>query len=234
MIDLQPQIILDNLPLFFAGLLMTLKLTGCSLLIGLLLAMPLARLRVSRNRWLSQSVWAYTYFFRGTPMLLQLLVLYYGFAQFEWVRNSLFWPYLREPYWCALIAFALNTCAYTTEIFAGSMRNIPPGEIEAARAYGMTPMTLLCRIILPSALRRAIPSYSNEVILMLQGSSIASAVTLMDLTGAGRSVYSDYYAPFEAFLFIGMVYMVMTFALVGLFRLLEVRYLAYLAPRTAN
>lgn len=234
MIDLQPQIILDNLPLFFAGLLMTLKLTGCSLLIGLLLAMPLARLRVSRNRWLSQSVWVYTYFFRGTPMLLQLLVLYYGLSQFEWVRNSLFWPYLREPYWCALIAFALNTCAYTTEIFAGSMRNIPQGEIEAARAYGMSPMTLLCRIILPSALRRAIPSYSNEVILMLQGSSIASAVTLMDLTGAGRSVYSDYYAPFEAFLFIGLVYMVMTFALVGLFRLLEVRYLAYLAPRTAN
>ncbi len=234
MIDLQPQIILDNLPLFFAGLLMTLKLTGCSLLIGLLLAMPLARLRVSRNRWLSQSVQAYTYFFRGTPMLLQLLVLYYGLSQFEWVRNSLFWPWLREPYWCALIAFALNTCAYTTEIFAGSMRNIPQGEIEAARAYGMSPMTLLRRIILPSALRRAIPSYSNEVILMLQGSSIASAVTLMDLTGAGRSVYSDYYAPFEAFLFIGLVYMVMTFALVGLFRLLEVRYLAYLAPRTAN
>jgi histidine transport system permease protein/arginine/ornithine transport system permease protein len=196
--------------------------------------MPLARLRVSRNRWLSQSVWAYTYFFRGTPMLLQLLVLYYGLSQFEWVRNSLFWPYLREPYWCALIAFALNTCAYTTEIFAGSMRNIPQGEIESARAYGMNPMTLLRRIILPSALRRAIPSYSNEVILMLQGSSIASAVTLMDLTGAGRSVYSDYYAPFEAFLFIGLVYMVMTFALVGLFRLLEVRYLAYLAPRTAN
>ena len=234
MIDLQPQIILDNLPLFFAGLLMTLKLTGCSLLIGLLLAMPLARLRVSRNRWLSQSVWAYTYFFRGTPMLLQLLVLYYGLSQFEWVRNSLFWPYLREPYWCALIAFALNTCAYTTEIFAGSMRNIPQGEIEAARAYGMSPVTLLRRIILPSALRRAIPSYSNEVILMLQGSSIASAVTLMDLTGAGRSVYSDYYAPFEAFLFIGLVYMVMTFALVGLFRLLEVRYLDYLAPRTAS
>ncbi|MDP3847757.1 MAG: ABC transporter permease [Pseudomonas sp.] len=232
--DLQPQIILDNLPLFFTGLLMTLKLTGYSLLIGLLLAMPLARLRVSRNRWLSQSVWAYTYFFRGTPLLLQLLVLYYGLSQFEWVRHSLFWPYLREPYWCALIAFALNTCAYTTEIFAGAMRNIPHGEIEAARAYGMSPLTLLRRIILPSALRRAIPSYSNEVILMLQGSSIASAVTLMDLTGAGRSVYSDYYAPFEAFIFIGLVYMAMTFALVGLFKLLELRYLAYLAPRASR
>ena len=234
MIDLQPHIILDNLPLFWNGLLLTLELTGYSLLFGLLLAMPLARLRVSRNRWVRQPVWAFTYFFRGTPMLLQLLVLYYGLAQFEWMRNSLLWPYLREPFWCALLAFSLNTCAYTTEIFAGAMRNIPHGEIEAARAYGMSPLTMLRRIILPSALRRSIPSYSNEVILMLQGSSIASAVTLMDLTGAGRSVYSDYYAPFEAFIFIGLVYMAMTFALVGLFRLLELRYLAYLAPRSAH
>lgn len=231
MLDLQPQIILDNLPLFLQGLLLTLQLTGYSLLIGLLLAMPLARLRVSRNRWISQPVWAFTYFFRGTPMLLQLLVLYYGLAQFEWVRHSLFWPYLREPYWCALIAFSLNTCAYTTEIFAGAMRNIPHGEIEASRAYGMSPLAMLRRIILPSALRRSIPAYSNEVILMLQGSSIASAVTLLDLTGAGRSVYSDYYAPFEAFIFIGLLYMAMTFALVGIFKLLELRYLAYLAPR---
>lgn len=234
MIDLQPHIILDNLPLFLTGLLLTLKLTGYSLLFGLLLAMPLARLRVSRNRWVRQPVWAFTYFFRGTPMLLQLLVLYYGLAQFDWMRNSLLWPYLREPFWCALLAFSLNTCAYTTEIFAGAMRNIPHGEIEAARAYGMSPLTMLRRIILPSALRRSIPAYSNEVILMLQGSSIASAVTLMDLTGAGRSVYSDYYAPFEAFIFIGLVYMAMTFALVGLFRLLELRYLAYLAPRSAH
>lgn len=231
MIDLQPQIILSNLPLFLEGLLMTLKLTGYSLLIGLLLAMPLARLRVSRNRWGRQLVWAYTYFFRGTPMLLQLLVIYYGLSQFELVRHSLFWEYLREPYWCALIAFSLNTCAYTIEILAGSMRNIPHGEIEAARAYGMGSLTLFRRIILPSALRRAIPSYSNEVILMLQGSSIASAVTLVDLTGAGRNIYTEYYAPFEAFIFIGLVCMVMTFALVGIFKLLERRFLAYLAPR---
>jgi arginine/ornithine transport system permease protein len=234
MIDLQPEIILNNLPLFFTGLLLTLKLTGYSLLVGLLLAMPLAGLRVSRNRWLSQAVWAFTYFFRGTPMLLQLLVLYYGMAQFEWVRNSFLWEYLREPFWCALIAFDFNTCAYTTEIFAGAMRNIPHGEVEAARAYGMSPLTLFRRIVLPSALRRSLPSYSNEVILMLQGSSIASAVTLMDLTGAGRSIYSEYYAPFEAFIFIGLVYMAMTFALVAIFKRLEKRYLAYLAPRSSR
>lgn len=231
MLDLQPQIILSNLPLFIEGLMMTLKLTGYSLLLGLLLAMPLARLRVSRNRWRRQLVFAYTYFFRGTPMLLQLLVIYYGLSQFETVRQSVLWAYLREPYWCALIAFSLNTCAYTTEILAGAIRNVPHGEIEAARAYGMAEPTLLFRIILPAALRRAIPAYSNEVILMLQGSSIASAITLIDLTGAGRSVFTDYYAPFEAFIFIGLVYLCMTFVLVGGFKLLERRFLAYLAPR---
>lgn len=234
MLDLQPQIIFDSLPMFLAGLMMTLKLTGLSLLIGLLLALPLARLRVARQAWLRGPVWAFSYFFRGTPMLIQLLVLYYGLAQFEWVRQSILWPYLKEPFWCALIAFSLNTCAYTTEIFAGAIRNIPHGEVEAARAYGMSSLTMLRRIILPSALRRSIPAYSNEVILMLQGSSIASAVTLMDLTGAGRSVYSDYYAPFEAFLFTGLLYMALTFALVGIFKLLEIRYLACFASRSGH
>ncbi|CAI8916025.1 amino acid ABC transporter permease [Pseudomonas soli] len=234
MIDFQPQIILESVPLITRGLLMTLKLSVFSLMIGMLIAMPLARLRASRRRWQSAPVWAYTYFFRGTPMLLQLLVLYYGLAQFEAVRESPMWPYLRDPYWCALIAFSLNTGAYTTEILAGSIRGIAYGEIEAARAYGMSESTLYRRIVLPSAMRRALPAYGNEVILLLQGSSIASAVTLVDLTGAGRNIYSDYYAPFEAFLFIGLVYMTLTFILVGVFRHLELRYLAYLAPRATH
>ncbi|MNO62483.1 Histidine transport system permease protein HisM [compost metagenome] len=234
MIDLQPQIVLDNLPLLAAGLLLTLKLVGSALLLGLALAIPLARLRASRNRLLGAPVFAYTYFFRGTPLLIQLLVLYYGLAQFAWVRASPFWEYLREPYWCALIAFSLNTCAYTTEIFAGAMRAIPHGEVEAARAYGMGPFTQFRRIILPSAWRRAIPAYSNEIVLTLQGSSIASAVTLVDLTGAGRSLYSDYYAPFEAFLCVGLIYLALTVVLVGLFRLAERRFLAHMAPRRAH
>jgi arginine/ornithine transport system permease protein len=234
MIDLQPHIILDNLPMFFGGLLLTLKLTGYSLLVGFVLAIPLACLRVSRNRWISYPVFAYTYFFRGTPMLVQLLVLYYGLSQFPAIRHSLLWEYLREPYWCALIAFSLNTSAYTTEIFAGAIRNIPNGEIEAARAYGMSTLTLFRRILLPSALRRSLPAYSNEVIFMLQGSSIASAVTLVDLTGAGRNLYAEYYAPFEAFIFIGLIYLVLTFILLGLFKLMEKRYLAYLSPRRSH
>jgi len=137
-------------------------------------------------------------------MLVQLLLIYYGASQWAWMRAAWeaghpLWTWFREPYFCALLAFGLNTCAYTVEILAGSMRNTPHGELEAARAMGMSRMKALQRIVIPSALRRMIPSYSNEVILMLQGSAIASAVTLVDLTGAARNVYSRHFAPFEVF-----------------------------------
>lgn len=229
-------VIWNSLPEFVRGAYLTLQLVGISLLFGLSGAIPLAVMRVSRNPWLARPVWLYTYVTRGTPMLVQLLVVYYGLAQFEWLQaqwrnENALWLLFREPYFCALLAFALNTCAYTIEIIAGSIRSIPHGEIEAARAMGMDHFTLLRRIVLPAALRRAIPAYSNEVIFMLQGSAIASAVTLVDLTGAARNVYSRHFAPFEAFIFAGAVYLLLTFAIVGLFRLAESRWLAHLKPR---
>ena len=232
-------IIIDSLPEYARGAWLTLQLVGIALACGLAVAVPLAILRVSRNPWLSRPVFVYTYCFRGTPMLVQLLVVYYGFAQFDWLRNAWeagnpFWLLFREPYFCALLAFAANTCAYTVEIIAGAIRSIPHGEIEAAHAMGMRRSVLLRRIVLPAALRRSIPAYSNEVIFMLQGSSIASAVTLVDLTGAARDVYSRHFAPFEAFIFAGICYFLLTFAVVGLFRLIERRYLAHLMPRKAQ
>lgn len=232
------QVITGNLPEFWRGLLMTVKLTGIALLLGFVGAIPLAVARVSKNRFASLPVAAYTYFFRGTPMLVQLLLIYYGAAQWEWMRAAWeeghpVWSLFREPFFCALLAFGLNTCAYTVEIVAGSMRNTPHGEIEAAKAMGMSRVKALQRIVIPSALRRMIPSYSNEVILMLQGSAIASAVTLVDLTGAARNVYSRHFAPFESFVFVGLIYLVLTFMLVGLFKVAEQRWLAHLAPRKA-
>lgn len=229
-------IVLKSLPLYLSGTWLTLQLVGISLLAGFAFSLPLAVMRVSRNPWLSRPVWAYTYFVRGTPMLVQMLTVYYGLAQFPWLQaqwaaGNAFWLLFREPYFCALLAFGVNTCAYTTEIVAGAMRNVPHGEIEAAKAVGMTRATLLRRIVLPAALRRAIPAYSNEAILMLQGSAIASAITLVDLTGAARSVYSRFFAPFEAFLFAALLYLALTFCLVGLFRLAERRWLAHLQPR---
>ncbi len=232
-------ILIDSLPDYAGGIGLTLQLVFLALLAGLVIAVPLAVMRVSRRPWLSRTVWAYTYFFRGTPMLIQLLVVYYGFSQFQWLQDqwaaeSPFWLLFREPFFCALLAFTLNTAAYTIEILAGSIRSIPHGEIEAAQAIGMTWFTMLRRIVLPSALRRSIPAYSNEVIFMLQGSAIASAVTLVDITGAARDVYSRHFAPFEAFIFAGLIYFILTFALVGVFRLIEHRWLAHLMPRRAQ
>ena len=231
-------VITDSLPQYASGLWLTAQLTVLSLVAGLILAIPLAVMRISPRRAVSGPVWVFTYFFRGTPMLVQLLLIYYGLGQFEWVQaqwqaENAFWLIFREPYGCALVTFTLNTCAYTTEILAGALRTTPHGEIEAAQACGMSRLTMLRRILIPGALRRALPAYSNEAIFMLHGTAIASTVTLMDLTGAARNAYSQHFAPFEAFIFAGLLYLTLTFALVGLFRLAERRYLAHLLPRKA-
>ncbi len=229
-------ILVDSWPQFRSGIWLTLHLVALSLAGGLVVAIPFAVARVSRNPWLSRPVATFTYVFRGTPMLIQLLLIYYGFSQFEWLQAQWaaehpFWLLFREAYFCAWLAFALNTAAYTTEIIAGSIRNTPHGEIEAAQALGMSRFTLIRRILLPAALRRAIPAYSNEVILMLQGSAIASAITLADVTGVARNVYSRHFAPFEAFVFAGILYMAMTLCLVLAFRFAETRWLRHLQPR---
>jgi arginine/ornithine transport system permease protein len=223
--------LVSELPLYLHGTLVTLALLLLSLGFGLLGAIPLAVLRASPRRWLWAPVWLYTYLIRGTPMLVQLFLIYYGLAQFEAVRTSLLWPLLSNAWFCAVLAFAINTCAYTTEMIAGALRAIPHGEVEAARSLGMAPFTLMRRILLPSALRRSLPAYSNEVIMMLHGTSLASVVTLLDITGAARDVNSRYYLPFEAFITAALFYLTLTFALVWLFRQAEGRWLAHLAAR---
>jgi len=164
-------------------------------------------------------------------MLVQLFLIYYGLAQFEAVRESIFWPWLSSATFCACLAFAVNTSAYTAEIIAGSLKATPNGEIEAAKAMGMSRFKLYKRILLPSALRRALPQYSNEVIMMLQTTSLASIVTLIDITGAARTVNAQFYLPFEAYITAGVFYLCLTFILVKLFKLAERRWLSYLAPR---
>ncbi|WP_028626371.1 ABC transporter permease [Metapseudomonas resinovorans] len=226
-------VILESLPLYFGGVLVTLKLLAISLALGLTAAVPLALMRVSKQPWVNFPAWLYTYVIRGTPMLVQLFLIYYGLAQFEAVRESVLWPYLSNATFCACLAFAINTSAYTAEILAGSIKATPHGEIEAAKAMGMSRGKLYRRILLPSALRRALPQYSNEVIMMLHTTSLASIVTLIDITGAARTVNSQYYLPFEAFITAGAFYLCLTFVLVRLFKAAERRYLAYLAPRKA-
>lgn len=221
----------ENFPLYLTGLGVTLKLLVLSLGVGLLLAVPLALVRTVSRGWASRAVWVYTYTFRGTPMLVQLFLCYYGLAQFDAVRGSWAWPWLSSATFCAWLTFSLNTAAYTTEIIAGSIRALPVGEIEAAKALGMGRALMLRRIVLPAALRRALPAYGNEAIFMLHGTSLASVVTLLDLTGAAREVNAKYYLPFEAFITAGAFYFVLTLSLVGLFRWAESRWLKPMMSR---
>nr|WP_316641099.1 ABC transporter permease subunit [uncultured Roseateles sp.] len=221
----------SSLPLYLAGLLTTIQLLLISLALGLAGALPLAVLRASSSPWLSGPVWCFTFVMRGTPMLVQLFILYYGLAQFEWVRDSAAWPLLSSAWFCAVLAFGLNTCAYTAEIIAGALRAGSLGELEAAQSLGLSRGAVWRRILMPSALRRALPAYGNEVIMMLHGTSLASIVTLADLTGAAREVNSRFYLPFEAFITAGLFYLALTLLLVALFRAAEQRWLRHLQPR---
>ena len=144
-------VIIESLPRLFEGALLSLELVAISVLVGGILSIPLALMRLSSNAYVSTPTLAFTFFFRGTPLLVQLFLFYYGLAQFDAVRESFLWPYLKEAYWCALIVFTLNTCAYTTEIMRGAIQAVPSGEIEAAEAIGMSKITLLRRITLPLA-----------------------------------------------------------------------------------
>ena len=226
--------IVKNLPLYFEGLGTTVQLVALSLAVGLALAIPIALLAASRRWFLSLPAKAYVYVFRGTPLLVQMYIIYYGLAQFEAVRDSLLWPVLREAYWCALLSFALNTAGYTGEILRGAIANTPHGEIEAARSVGMSRRQIYSRIVLPSAFRRALPAYGNEVIFMLHGSALAGVITLVDLFGAARIVNSRHFVPFESFIAAGVFYLGLTFLIAWLFKLWERRWHAHLRDRDGD
>ncbi len=215
------QVMIDSLPALLQGARVTLELVVLSGVLGIMIAVPTAMARVSAHWWVRALPVAHIYFFRGTPLLVQIYLVYYGLGQFEVVRDSVLWPFLREPYWCAIIAFTLNTSAYTAEILRGAIQSVPRGEIEAAQAVGMSPALVWRRIRLPRAFRTALPAYSNEVILMLKGSALASTITIMDLTGVARTIIARTYTPFELFLAAGLLYVAITFIILGGFRLLE-------------
>jgi polar amino acid transport system permease protein len=217
------EVVLENLPELLQGAWLTIQLVALSGVVGLILAVPTALMRVSPSWWLRGPAYGYIFFFRGTPLLVQIFLVYYGLGQFEAVRESVLWPILREPYWCAIIAFALNTGAYIAEIFRGAIEAVPAGAVEAARAFGMSKALSYRRIILPQAFRIAMPAYGNEVILMLKGSALASTITLLDLTGMARTIIARTYMPVEIFLAAGVLYLLMTFVFTQGYRQLERR-----------
>ena len=228
-------LIAENFDRFLYGVLVTLELTFLALILGGLMAIPMSIARASKHKIFNGPVWCYTYVFRGTPLLVQTYLIYYGLGQFEWVRESFLWgPILSQAWWCALIAFTLNTAAYTTELFRGAIEATPVGEVEAAKACGLSYRKRLARIVLPGAFRRALPAYSNEVIFMLHGSVVASTITLQDILGVGRWLNGRYYLAYEGFITAALLYMILVSLIAYGFRLWERRWLAHLRPRTGT
>ncbi|MCJ1883453.1 ABC transporter permease [Pseudomonas sp. LA21] len=215
------ELILKWMPKMLLGVQLTLELVAIAVVAGLCLAIPLGIARASRHWYVRALPYAYVFFFRGTPLLLQLALVYYGLAQFEAVRKSSLWPYLRDPYWCALLTMTLHTAAYIAEILRGAIHAIPFGEVEAARALGMSRRQALFHIILPRAARIALPAYSNEVILMLKASAVVYTVTLFDIMGMTRTIIARTYEAMLFFCLAGVFYLVITLVLTRIFRLVE-------------
>ena len=216
-------VVADSIPRLLEGAWLTVQLVTLALAVGTALALPLAGMRTSRHWWLKAPAYGYLFFFRGTPLLVQIFLVYYGLAQFAAVRDSFLWPILREPYWCAVITFGLNTAAYTAEIIRGGMQAVARGEIEAAWSLGLSRWQALRLIVLPRAVRQALPAYGNEMILMLKGSALASTITLLDLTGVARTIIARTYLAVELFALAGLIYLILTILIVRGVRLLERR-----------
>lgn len=223
----------DTLLQLLPGIPLTLQLTLYSIIMGFCLALLLAFARLSPYRWLSEPARCYVFCFRGTPLLVQLFLIYYGLGQFESIRHSFLWPILREPYGCALLSLSLCTAAYGSEILRGGLLSVPHGAIEAARACGMSRLLMVRRIIFPIAIRQALPAYGNELISMVQSTSLCSIITLMDITGIAAQIISDTYRALEVFLVTGLLYLLINLVISRLVMLAEYRLTPHLrAPIT--
>ena len=226
-------LVVKNYHFYVEGIWNTINLTVLALAIGWLLSIPMAIARANRHPIFNFPVWCFTYFFRGTPLLVQAYLIYYGLGQFEGLRETFLWFFFEDAWFCALFAFVLNSAAYQAEILRGSIEATPFGEVEAAKASGMSSWKRMHRIILPGAMRRTLPMYSNEVIFMLHGSVIASTITVIDILGAGRVVNGKYYVSYEGFLSAAVLYMILVFGISKIFKLLEHKYHVHLRPREA-
>ena len=217
-------LMITSLPKLLNAAVITLKLLSASLIIGLFIGFLFAVLRLNKNLFINKFAYGYSYLFRGTPLLVQIFIIYYGFGQIEWLRSTFLWVILKEPYWCAIIAFALNTGAYTSEILRSAFQTIKPGIIEAGKSLGISSKIILYKIQIPVAIRQSLPAYGNEIILMMKGTSLASTVTLMDITGVAKHIVSTTYKPLEVFLLAGGIYLFMTFIIHNLIKYLEKKY----------
>ena len=224
----------QTMMLLIGGIPLLLQLAFFSIAAGALLAVLLALMRLSGNPLLDWSARGYVFVFRGTPLLVQIFLIYYGLGQFPEVRQSFLWPFLRQPYWCALLALTLNTAAYSSEIIRGGILSVPFGQIEAARACGMSRWLIFRRIVVPQGLRVALPAYGNEIILMTRSTALASVITLMEVTGIASKIIAETFRAVEVFICAGAIYLVLNFGISRAILWLERRLSPQLSKPTAS
>ena len=218
------ELMINSFPKLLNAAVITLKLLSVSLIIGLFIGLFFAILRLNKNIFINRFAYGYSYVFRGTPLLVQIFIIYFGLGQIEYLRSTVLWVILKEPYWCAIIAFALNTGAYTSEILRSAFQTIKPGIIEAGKSLGISNKVIFYKIQIPIAIRQSLPAYGNEIILMMKGTSLASTVTIMDLTGVAKYIISTTFKPIEVFIVAGGIYLFMTFIIHNVIIFLEKKY----------
>jgi octopine/nopaline transport system permease protein len=223
-------LMIESIPQILGGSRLTVLLVTLSLSMGFVLAIITALLRRSKIFLLVIPIKIFVFVMRGTPLLVQIFLIYYGIGQFEFVRESIFWSILKSPFWCAIIALTLNTTAYGSEIIRGGLESVPWGEVEAARAVGMSGFRLFRRIIFPIAIRQALPAYGNEVILMVKATSLASTITIMEMTGIANTIMAENYRPMEAFIVAGSFYLTLNFIMTRIIQLIEWKLSGHLRP----
>ena len=229
------ELIGKSLPRLFDGAVLTVEITALSVAIGLCFAVPLGIMYIAKNPLIWAPVRAYVFYFRGTPLLVQIFLIYYGSGQFrESLEAAGLWVFFREPYFCAVLTLTLNTAAYTAYILRGAIENVPFGEVEAARACGMSGALLYRRIILPKAFHLALPAYTNEVVFLLQSTSLVSIITLLDLTGIARIIVARSFAVYEIYITAAVLYLIVTYAMLFAFRKVEHRLSGHLRERPSE
>ncbi len=227
---MDPVFMWESMLEIIGGAWLTFKLVSLSIAFGFFLAIACALMRMSRYPVISNTIRAYVFVIRGTPLIVQLFLIYYGLGQLVWLRESFLWEFFREPFWCAILALTVNTTAYGSEIIRGGIQAVPWGQIEAARAAGMSRFLLFRRIIFPIGIRQALPAYGNEIILMVKATSLASTITILEMTGIARSIIAVTFRPVEVFIVAGTFYLLFNFVATRIIQLVEYRLMGHLRP----
>ncbi len=212
--SLDVALVVDSIPKMLEGIGLTFQLLFLSLALGTALGIFLLILRISGRWYLSWPTMVYIYIFRGTPILVQIFIIYFGFPQLDFIRNNdILWPILREPFGCAIVALTLNTGAYLSEIFRGGVLGVDRGLKEAGAALGLSVTQRFIYITSPIAIRLSLPAYSNDVISLQKSTALASTITLLDMTGIARTIVAETYAPYEVFVSLMVIYLILTWAI---------------------